>query len=120
MRQWLEASKADASLKRLPDAGDEMLRQALWDAKAPTSLDTAQMIAHLDQGERNKHNQLLSKVNGVSVTHPGAPPRGMVMVDKSKPIAPVIFRRGVAEQSWRFGPPAFSAGLVSRRRRRTV
>jgi len=94
--QWAEASKADVSLKQLPDEGDEMLRQALWDAKAPTSLDAAQMIAHLDQGERNKHNQLISKVNGVSVTHPGAPPRGMVMVDKPKPVTQVIFRRGVA------------------------
>lgn len=94
--QWAEASKADASLKHLPEDGDESLRQALWDAKAPTSLNTAQMIGHLDQGERNKHNQLISKVNGVSVTHPGAPPRGMVMVDKPNPITPVIFRRGVA------------------------
>jgi flagellum-specific peptidoglycan hydrolase FlgJ len=94
-KQWMEASKADASLERLSDAGDEILRQALWDANAPTSLDTAQMIAILNQSERNKHNQLLSSVNGVNVTHPGAPPRGMVMVDKSNPIAPVIFRRGV-------------------------
>lgn len=94
--QWVEARKADASLKHLPDEGDESLRQALWDTKAPTSLNAAQMIKHLDQGERNKHNQLISKVNGVSVTHPGAPPRGMVMVDKPKPVAPVIFRRGVA------------------------
>ena len=93
--QWLEASKADASLERLPDAGDEMLRQALWAAGAPTSLSAGEMIAHLDQGQRNKHNQLLAQVNGVSVTHPGAPPRGMVMVDRPNPVEPVVFRRGV-------------------------
>ena len=95
--QWLEASKADASLERLSDAGDEMLRQALCAAGTPTSLTKGQMIAHLDQGQRNKHNQLLAKVNGVNVTHPGAPPRGMVMVDKSNPVEPVVFRRGVPD-----------------------
>ncbi len=118
--QWVEARKADESLERLPDPDDEMLRQVLWAANAPTSLDTGQAIAHLDQGERNKYNQLLSKVNGVNVTHPGAPPRGMVMVDKSKPVEPVIFRRGVPSNRGDPCPPAFSAGLVPRRWRRTV
>ncbi len=94
-QKWVEARKAEENLERLPDQNDEMLRQVLWAANAPTSLDTGQMIAHLDQGERNKHNQLLSSVNGVNVTHPGAPPRGMVMVDKATPVEPVIFRRGV-------------------------
>ncbi len=92
--QWVEARKAEESLERLPDQDDEALRQVLWAANAPTSLDTGQMIAHLDQSERDKHNQLLSGVNGVAVTHPGAPPRGMVMVDKSSAVEPVIFRRG--------------------------
>ncbi|WP_197456148.1 PSD1 and planctomycete cytochrome C domain-containing protein [Stieleria neptunia] len=93
--QWIEARKADESLERLPDAGDETLRQVLWSADAPTTLDSGQAIAHLDQAERGKYNQLLGGVNGVSVTHPGAPPRGMVMFDKPKPVEPVIFRRGV-------------------------
>ena len=93
--QWLEARKKDESLERLPEADDETLRQVLWSAHAPTTLDTGQAIAHLDQAERGKYNQLLNGVNGVSVTHPGAPGRGMVMVDKPKPVEPVIFRRGV-------------------------
>ncbi|MCS7465838.1 PSD1 and planctomycete cytochrome C domain-containing protein [Stieleria sp. ICT_E10.1] len=93
--QWLEARKTDESLERLPDADDETLRQVLWSANAPTTLDMGQAIAHLDQAERGRYNQLLNGVNGVSVTHPGAPGRGMVMVDKPKPVEPVIFRRGV-------------------------
>ena len=87
--------KANESLERLADEDDEMLRQALCIANAPTSLDTGQMIAHLDQGERDRYNQLLNGVNGVDVTHPGAPPRGMVMVDLANPVEPVVFRRGV-------------------------
>ncbi len=93
--QWVDARKANESLERLPDADDELLRQVLCMANAPTSLDTDQMISHLDQGERNTYNELLNKVNGVDVTHPGAPPRGMVMVDQASPVEPVIFRRGV-------------------------
>lgn len=92
--QWTEASKADPSIERLPDNDDETLRQILWAADAPTSLDTPQGISHLDQAERGKYNELLGRVNGVTVTHPGAPPRGMVMVDKPRPVEPVIFRRG--------------------------
>ncbi|WP_182867713.1 PSD1 and planctomycete cytochrome C domain-containing protein [Stieleria mannarensis] len=95
--QWVEARKADETLQRLPDADDETLRMVLCAADAPTSLDTAQAVAHLDQSERGRHNQLINGVNGVSVTHPGAPPRGMVMVDKAKAVEPVIFRRGVPE-----------------------
>jgi len=78
----------------LEDDADEAIRQSLYDGDSPTSLTTAQMIAHLDQGQRNKHNAMLGKVKGVEVSHPGAPPRGMVLVDKKTPVQPVIFRRG--------------------------
>lgn len=93
--QWLEARKADQSVQQLADAGDEWLRQLLWADGAPTSLDREQAIAHLDQSERGRYNDLRNGVNGVDVTHPGAPPRGMVMVDRNRPVEPVIFRRGV-------------------------
>ncbi|MCR9293306.1 MAG: PSD1 and planctomycete cytochrome C domain-containing protein [bacterium] len=76
------------------DSKDERLLQLLLDPAAPTSLDRDGMIDHLDQGQRNKYNQLLNEVNGVEVTHPGAPPRGMVLVDNPDPVEPVIFRRG--------------------------
>lgn len=92
--QWRKGREADAALEQLPDTDDETLRQVLFAADAPTTLDTAQMIAHLDQGERNKHNDMIRQVKAVEVSHPGAPPRGMVLVDKPQPQEPVIFRRG--------------------------
>jgi hypothetical protein len=94
--QWLTASQANDSLESLADEDDELLRQVLCLDHAPTTLDREQMIAHLDQGERNTYNQLLGAVQGVDANHPGAPSRGMVMVDKASPVEPVIFRRGVA------------------------
>ncbi|MEM8671083.1 MAG: PSD1 and planctomycete cytochrome C domain-containing protein [Planctomycetota bacterium] len=92
---WVEAKKKEPALTALPDSDDEALRQMLYAPLTPTTLNREQMIAHLDQGQRNRYNQLLNQVNGVEVTHPGAPSRGMVLVDKPKPTEPVIFRRGV-------------------------
>lgn len=93
-QEWTEAQAGEDPPQQLADADSEQLRQLLWDAAAPTSLDQPAMVAHLDQAQRNTHNQLINDVNGVEVTHPGAPPRGMVLVDKPQPVEPVIFRRG--------------------------
>lgn len=76
------------------DDSNERLRGLLVDPAAPTTLDRDAMIAHLDQGQRNQYNRLQNEINGVEVTHPGAPPRGMVLVDRKRPVEPVIFRRG--------------------------
>lgn len=92
--RWKQTLEEDGEIERLADEHDERLRGLLFAAEAPTSLDTEQMIAHLDQGERNTYNRKLGEVQGVEVTHPGAPPRGMVLVDKPQPHEPVIFRRG--------------------------
>lgn len=94
--EWEHAKKDNSTLERLIDDDAEWLRQVLWTPGSPTSLSRDMMIAYLNQSERNQYNQLVNKVNGVEVTHPGAPPRAMVMVDKPNPIEPVIFRRGVA------------------------
>lgn len=91
---WVEANKQDEKPARLPDDVDEAIRSELFDADSPTSLTSQQMVAHLDQGQRNKHNSMIGNVKGVEVTHPGAPARGMVLVDKKTPVEPVIFRRG--------------------------
>ncbi|MCA9138569.1 MAG: DUF1553 domain-containing protein, partial [Planctomycetales bacterium] len=93
--QWIETRKADENAEHLADGEDELLRQLLWAPNVPSSLDRDQAIAHLDQAERGRYNELINGVNGVAVTHPGAPPRGMVMVDRDRPVDPVIFRRGV-------------------------
>lgn len=91
---WVEANKQDTKPSRLPGDADEAIRLEIFHDQSPTSLTSEQMVAHLDQGQRNKHNSMISKVKGVEVTHPGAPPRGMVLVDKKTPVQPVIFRRG--------------------------
>jgi hypothetical protein len=91
---WVKANEGEEKPSRLENDADEVIRQELFHSESPTSLTSQQMIAHLDQGQRNKYNAMISKVKGVEVSHPGAPARGMVLVDKKKPVDPVIFRRG--------------------------
>ena len=92
---WQEASKDNGGLERLDDEADEALRQVLWIPGSPTTLDAAHTVRHLDQGERNEHNRKIAGVYRIEATHPGAPPRGMILVDTADPVEPVIFRRGI-------------------------
>jgi hypothetical protein len=94
LKNWNELKKNDPNALRLADNSDEELRVALFAADNPTSLTTDQMIAHLDQAERNEYNQQLGKIKSVEASHHGSPARGMVVVDKPNPHDPVIFKRG--------------------------
>jgi cytochrome c553 len=92
--QWKELKKGNASLERMEADADEQIRSAFFEIDNPTTLTRDQMIAHLDQAERNQYNVELGKIKTVEMTHSGAPPRGMVMVDKPNLYDPYIFRRG--------------------------
>ena len=94
LKNWNELKKNDPNALRLADNSDEELRVALFAVDNPTSLTTDQMIAHLDQAERNEYNQQLGKIKSVEASHHGSPARGMVVVDKPNPHDPVIFKRG--------------------------
>lgn len=91
---WVKANEAEEKPTSMSDDADEAIRQELYGDESPTSLTSQQMVSYLDQSQRNTHNAMISKVKGVEVSHPGAPPRGMVLIDKQTPIQPVIFRRG--------------------------
>lgn len=93
-QQWQQLLQADSSAMRLSDDSAEAARQVLIAADSPATLDTAQILAHLDQAERNAYNQQLSKIKAVESKHPGAPGKAMVLTDNDKPHEPVIFLRG--------------------------
>jgi hypothetical protein len=92
--KWKEQRKENPNLERLADEIEEQIRSAFLEADNPTTLDRDQMLAHLDQAERNQYNVELGKIKTVEMTHAGAPARGMVMVDKPNLYDPFIFRRG--------------------------
>lgn len=91
---WKAAIKEDASLTHLADDHAQRSLEMMLDSQSPTTLDSAQMLNHLDQAERSTYNRQLSKVKAVESTHPGAPGRAMVLLDSPKPHDPVIFLRG--------------------------
>lgn len=95
LKRWRDGKQANPDLAALPNPANEAIRKILLSGRTPATLDTQQAIAHLDQGERNRFNQLKNTVNSVAITHPGAPPRAMILRDRANPIEPVIFRRGV-------------------------
>ncbi len=90
-----EQTQSGTAPSDLSSPQDMTLRQILLSGRTPATLDTQQAIVHLDQGERNRYNQLKNAVNGVAISHPGAPPRAMILEDRANPIQPVIFKRGI-------------------------
>jgi Protein of unknown function (DUF1553)/Protein of unknown function (DUF1549)/Planctomycete cytochrome C len=70
VREWLESS--DGPIKIAPDE----LRRVLGKV------------------DRDRMRELEKKVAELDITHPGAPPRAMVMVDKASPVEPRVFLRG--------------------------
>ncbi len=48
--------------------------------------------------ERDKTRDLQKKINELEATHPGAPPRAMVLEDRPQPVEPAVFIRGNAGQ----------------------
>lgn len=94
IKNWIELQNSDAAATRLVDDDQEKLRSMLYDAKSPTSLDSPQTIAHLNQAERDGYNQQLGKIKTLELSHPGAPARAMALVDQAQPVDPVIFVRG--------------------------
>ena len=56
---------------------------------APDTIDRA-----IDRAERDKLTRLKAEADKVAATHPGAPPRAMVLNDLPKPVEPHVFLRG--------------------------
>ena len=78
----------------LPDAHQEALRQVLYSDSAPPNIPLAEADALYNQKDRTDKQELHLKVDALEATHPGTPPRAMVMVDLPQPVEPHIFKRG--------------------------
>ena len=71
----------------------EQVRLVLRGPDAPPEVPAADTEALL-AGAKPKLRQLKAKVDEVDAVHPGAPPRGMVLVDNERPTKPYVFIRG--------------------------
>jgi len=80
----------------LPNANAEALRQVLYADGSPFALAPDQLHRLFDTPAQQKQRALRRKIEELDATHPGAPQRAMVLVDKATPVEPVVFVRGNA------------------------
>ncbi len=81
--------------KTAPGTADWVsLAAAFTGEKGIFSIAPDQARRILDQGQRNRFEQLNGALVALDATHPGAPARAMVMADAPNPVEPHVFIRG--------------------------
>lgn len=101
-RESPPASMADVAkvyahlLAEAPSAGPEQeaIAAVLTSENGLRSVPEDEIVRAFNRAEREHLKQLEAKVEQFMATSPAAPPRAMVLVDREKPVEPVIFIRG--------------------------
>jgi hypothetical protein len=70
------------------------LREASKTPDSPLTIDVATIDSYLHRKHRDEQRDIRKKLDKLTATSPGAPPRAMVMLDHDSPREPVIFTRG--------------------------
>jgi hypothetical protein len=78
----------------LPDANQEALRAVLYAESSPANLTADEIRRLFDVPTAQKLRALQRKLEELDATHPGAPPKAMVLADNSSPYMPHVFVRG--------------------------
>jgi len=73
---------------------DEGVKAYFESAGTPIALEERDVFRLFNVPDAQKRRALQRAVEELQATHPGAPPRGMVLVDRETPVEPVIFKRG--------------------------
>ncbi len=91
-------AKPPATLKEVAERTGALLAGPLSELlkaeDAPPSVPLKDVEQVWSPKDRNKTRDLRKKVGELEVTHPGAPPRAMVLEDAPKPVDPRVFVRG--------------------------
>lgn len=92
----LEMAKqaGQAPPKELSDSGLEQLRQVVLAPDSPIEEALNDVNRFFDTPTAQKSRALQRRIEELEATHPGAPRRAMALVEKEKPVDPVIFKRG--------------------------
>jgi hypothetical protein len=77
-----------------PDPEIESLRQVLRGEGTPTNVTLAEAGNIFSTPDGSMHRALLQKIDELTATHPGSPPRAMAMEDAPQPVSPHVFVRG--------------------------
>lgn len=92
--EWLELQKQEQPPEALPDADREKIRQVLFGAGSASDLPVADRSPLFERDQFDQINRLRKKVKDWDAESPHAPPRAMALLDKEKPVKPVVFVRG--------------------------
>ncbi len=92
--QWRELAKKTNAPAAFAETNREALRQVLYADSSPFKMDPDEMYRLFDTPAQQKVRALKRKIDELDATHPGAPPRAMVLNDRSTPVEPVVFVRG--------------------------
>jgi hypothetical protein len=92
-KAW-EAARKAGKPSALPDKKQEAVRQVLYAAKAPANLSDDEVERLIRRRIRTETVKYRRQIEALNWTHPGAPARGMVLEDKSKPSDSRVFIRG--------------------------
>lgn len=92
--EWkkLKAEQPDAT--QLPNSEREQIRRVLFGAGSLSDLAPGDYSPLFERDNRDKIRGIEKKIDNWHATSPNAPPRSMVLLDKEKPVTPVIFVRG--------------------------
>ena len=91
---WAASLKADPKAKALKDAARESLRQAVYGNGGPLAINAESLPRLLARDERNTLTSLNKALEQLKATHPGSPPRAMVLNDAPNLVDPHVFLRG--------------------------
>ena len=101
----------------LPDPGQEALRQVLYSENSPARLSSGEIRRLFDVPTAQKLRALQRKLEELDATHPGAPPKAMVLSDNSTPYNPHVFVRGNPNNPGPEVPRQFLAVVAGPRRK---
>ncbi|MEW4529267.1 PSD1 and planctomycete cytochrome C domain-containing protein [Maioricimonas sp. JC845] len=94
-QQWQALRKETPDATQLSEPAAEQIRGVLYGSGSVSDVPVGDAERRLfERDHRNQVRNLRKKVADWKVTSPGAPPRAMVLLDKEKPVQPVIFERG--------------------------
>jgi len=115
-KRWQVRLRSDAESQKLPEAGQEALRQVLFGKDSPGNLP-AELIGNLyNVPALMQILPLRADIMRLDATHPGAPQRAMALVDSPQPKNSRVFIRGNPNRLGEEVPRQFLAILAGDKR----
>ncbi|MEM7231410.1 MAG: DUF1553 domain-containing protein [Planctomycetota bacterium] len=108
---WKKLRAKDSKATRLDDPALEEIRHFLFAKDSPTTIERTRVREYFDRAFRDRERGIQRAIDKFRATSPGAPPRAMVLVDRSSPHEPRIFLRGNPARIGKRVPRQFLSAL---------